>query len=35
MGIMDFNDNLKSELWKYISTDMMLPIKFLVYREEN
>ena len=28
-------DNFKSELWKYISTDMVLLIKFLVIREEN
>ena len=28
-------DNFKSELWKYISTDMVLLIKFLVIREDN
>ena len=35
MGIKYLYDNFKSELWKYISTDMVLLIKFLVIREEN
>ena len=35
MGIKYLYDNFKSELWKYISTDMVLLIKFLVIRKEN
>ena len=35
MGIKYLYDNFKSELWKYISTNMVLLIKFLVIREEN
>ena len=35
MGIKYLYDNFKSELWKYISTNMVLLIKFLVFREEN
>ena len=38
MGIKYLYDNFKSELYKYhkyISTDMVFLIKFLVIREEN
>ena len=35
MGIKYLYDNFKSELWKYISNNMVLLIKFLVFREEN
>ena len=35
MRIKYLYDNFKSELWKYISTNMVLLIKFLVFREDN
>ena len=35
MGIKYLYDNFKTEIWIYISTDMVLLIKFLVIREEN
>ena len=35
MGIKYLYDNFKSELWKYISTDIVLLIKFSVITDEN
>ena len=35
MGIKCLYDNFISELWKYITTDMVLLIKFSVIREDN